>query len=60
MATRGAEWFVFRGGLIAEIRSYYQQRPETTELAGFPYAGRNYSQLGAEQSPLHVPRPRPP
>ena len=26
IATRGAEWFVLRDGLIAEIRSYYQQR----------------------------------
>jgi hypothetical protein len=37
-ATRGAEWFVFRDGLIVEIRSYYQQRPQTSELHGFPYA----------------------
>ena len=59
VATRGAEWFVFRDGLIAEIRSYYQQRPETTELAGFPYAGRRYSRIGAEQSGLHAPYPRP-
>jgi ketosteroid isomerase-like protein len=42
IATRGAEWFVLRDGLIAEIRSYYQQRPETTELDGFPYAARGY------------------
>ena len=44
VATRGAEWFVFAAdGRIAEIRSYYQQRPETTELDGFPYAERGYS-----------------
>ena len=44
VATRGAEWFVFADdGRIAEIRSYYQQRPETTELDGFPYAERGYS-----------------
>lgn len=44
VATRGAEWFTFSpDGLIREIRSYYQQRPETTELDGFPYAGRGYS-----------------
>ena len=44
VATRGAEWFVFAAdGRIAEIRSYYQQRPETTELDGFPYAARGYS-----------------
>lgn len=45
VATRGAEWFVFAAdGRIAEIRSYYQQRPETTGLDGFPYAERGYSQ----------------
>lgn len=55
VATRGAEWFVFRDGLIAEIRSYYQQRAETTELAGFPYAARRYSRLGAERSAVHRP-----
>ena len=53
VATRGAEWFVFRDGLIAEIRSYYQQRPETTELAGFPYRSRGYSGLAAEHSATH-------
>jgi ketosteroid isomerase-like protein len=55
VATRGAEWFVFRDGLIAEIRSYYQQRPETTELAGFPYRARHYSRPGAERSAVHRP-----
>jgi ketosteroid isomerase-like protein len=44
VATRGAEWFVFAAdGRIAEIRSYYQQQPKTTELDGFPYAARGYS-----------------
>lgn len=51
--TRGAEWFVFRDGLIHEIRSYYQQRPETTELDGFPYPARGYSAAGREASDLH-------
>lgn len=47
VATRGAEWFTFTpGGLIREIRSYYQQRPGTTELDGFPYAERGYSVSG--------------
>jgi hypothetical protein len=50
---------VFRDGLIAEIRSYYQQRPETTELAGFPYADRRYSRIDTEQSGLHKAHPRP-
>jgi ketosteroid isomerase-like protein len=46
VATRGAEWFTFApDGRIAEIRSYYQQRPETTELAGFPYAERGYTRI---------------
>lgn len=53
VATRGAEWFVVDDGLISEIRSYYQQRPETTELDGFPYAERGYSVAGVERSTLH-------
>lgn len=48
VATRGAEWFVLAAdGRIAEIRSYYQQRPETTELDGFPYAERGYTAAAA-------------
>ncbi|HWK19662.1 MAG TPA: nuclear transport factor 2 family protein [Microbacteriaceae bacterium] len=53
VATRGAEWFVLRDGLIAEIRSYYQQRPETTGLDGFPYAERGYAVAGREASDVH-------
>jgi ketosteroid isomerase-like protein len=41
--TRGAEWFVFRGERIAEIRSYYRQEDGDSELDGFPYAQRGYS-----------------
>ena len=51
MATRGAEWFTCEDGRIREIRSYYQLRPETTELDGFPYAERGYSVPGAEPAP---------
>ena len=53
VATRGAEWFTCRDGLIHEIRSYYQLRPQTTELDGFPYPERGYSVPGAERSALH-------
>jgi ketosteroid isomerase-like protein len=54
VATRGAEWFTFAAdGRIAEIRSYYQQQPATTELEGFPYAARGYSTDGAECSAIH-------
>jgi ketosteroid isomerase-like protein/uncharacterized protein YndB with AHSA1/START domain len=53
IATRGSEWFEVRDGLIAEIRSYYQQRDTTTELDGFPYSERGYSDLGAEHSVIH-------
>lgn len=53
IATRGAEWFVFRDGLIYEIRSYYQQKGATTELEGFDYAGRGYSVAEREYSDLH-------
>lgn len=55
VATRGAEWFVFRDNRIAEIRSYYRQRDESTGLDGFDYLGRGYSAPGAEQSPIHSP-----
>lgn len=56
VATRGAEWFTFAAdGRITEIRSYYQQRPETTQLDGFPYADRGYSTHGFEHSALHHP-----
>ena len=58
-ATRGAEWFVFRDGLIGEIRSYYQQRPQTSELHGFPYGERRFSVLGAERSSVHEPAAEP-
>ena len=54
IATRGAEWFVFRDGLIFEIRSYYQQRNESTELDAFDYAGRGYSALNSERSAMHA------
>jgi ketosteroid isomerase-like protein len=53
VATRGAEWFTCQDGLIREIRSYHQMRPETTELDGFPYAERGYSVPGAERSTVH-------
>ncbi len=48
---RGAEWYVFRGGLIAEIRAYYLNRhdpyPRTNfELWDYPYGARGYYQLG--------------
>lgn len=53
VATRGAEWFTGEEGLIREIRSYYQMRPASTELDGFPYAERGYSVPGAERSMIH-------
>lgn len=53
VATRGAEWFVVRDGLIAEIRSYYQRRDETSELAGFPYVERGFSVPDRERSTEH-------
>ena len=45
---RGAEWYMFEDGLIAEIRAYYCN-PRTPyphkdfELLGFPYANRDYA-----------------
>lgn len=53
--TRGAEWFVFDADRILEIRSYYHQLPETTELDGYAYASRGYSVDGREASDIHDP-----
>jgi len=53
VATRGAEWYRFEAGRIAEIRAYYQQRAESTELEAFDYAGREYSRPGTEESAVH-------
>lgn len=43
---RGSEWYVFRDGLIAEIRSYhnnyYLQHPDNRALHDFDYAERGY------------------
>jgi ketosteroid isomerase-like protein len=54
VATRGSEWFCFVDGTISEIRSYYQQRAETTELDGFPYRSRRYSTLDDVSSAIHA------
>ena len=43
--VRGAEWYVFREGRIAEIRAYYwQDQDKEYSLQGYPYAERNYPQ----------------
>lgn len=44
---RGAEWYLFRNGKIAEIRAYYHSDPErkVTELIGYPYAERGFPTL---------------
>ncbi|MBL8287212.1 MAG: nuclear transport factor 2 family protein [Rubrivivax sp.] len=45
-ALRGAEWYVFEGGRIAEIRAYYaapaDKSAAVNELVGFDYAGRGF------------------
>lgn len=48
---RGAEWYVFRDGLICEIRAYYLNRhdpipDESFELREFPYRDRGYYMPG--------------
>lgn len=53
VVTRGAEWFAFRGGLIVEIRSYYQQHSHDTELESFGYRERGYSVHESERSRIH-------
>lgn len=49
VATRGAEWYRFDAGRIAEIRAYYQQHERTTELEGYDYEGRGYARVGREE-----------
>jgi ketosteroid isomerase-like protein len=40
---RGAEWYLFRDGLIAEIRAYELVGGDhAAELDGYPYAERGY------------------
>jgi ketosteroid isomerase-like protein len=44
---RGAEWFAFRDGLIAEVRAYHHGGPKNPsgDLLGFDHAGRGYTML---------------
>ena len=43
IVTRGTEWYVMRGGRIAEVRAYFMaEAAASSELAGFPYAQRGY------------------
>ena len=41
---RGAEWYVFHDGKVAEIRAYYlwTEEQRESELVGFPYKERGY------------------
>jgi hypothetical protein len=45
---RGAEWYQFHEGKIAEIRAYYRWVDEqlASELIGFPYTERGYPTFG--------------
>lgn len=49
-AVRGAEWYRFEGGLIAEIRQYWTFDPASpgSQLRGFPYAGEDARTGGSE------------
>jgi len=44
---RGTEWFLFRDGLIAEVRAYHHGGPKNPSgnLLGFDHAGRGYTML---------------
>jgi len=46
---RGTEWFVFRDGLIAEVRAYHHGGPKNPsgDLLGFDHEGRGYTMLDA-------------
>lgn len=40
--SRGTEWYVLSGGLIAEVRAYFAAGASDSELSDFPYADRDY------------------
>ena len=42
---RGAEWYVFREGKIAELRAYDPIGGGNHELDGYPYVERGYPVL---------------
>jgi ketosteroid isomerase-like protein len=44
---RGSEWFLFRDGLIAEVRAYFHggRRNRSGDLIGFDHAGRGHTVL---------------
>ena len=44
---RGAEWFLFRDGKIAEVRAYFHggRRNRSGDLIGFDHAGRGHTVL---------------
>jgi hypothetical protein len=47
---RGAEWYQFHKGKIAEIRAYFLWTPEKmeNELVGFPYSERGYPSFDSQ------------
>ena len=46
LMLRGSEWYVMRGGKIAEVRAYFMSADDAhRELAGFPYGERGYLSL---------------
>jgi hypothetical protein len=52
---RGAEWYIFRDGRIAEIRAYYLNprlpyMHTSFELEDFPYPKRGYPTLSDSRS----------
>ena len=44
---RGTEWFLFRDGLIAEVRAYHHggKKNPQGDLLGFDHEGRGYTML---------------
>lgn len=44
---RGTEWFLFRDGLIAEVRAYHHGGPKNPsgDLLGFDHVGRGHTML---------------
>lgn len=56
---RGAEWFLIRGGKIAEVRAYHHggKKNPQGDLLGFDHEGRGYTMLDDWKAPAESEGP---
>jgi ketosteroid isomerase-like protein len=57
---RGAEWFLFRDGKIAEVRAYHHggRKNPQGDLLGFDHEGRGYTMLADWKAPVKAAHPQ--